>query len=118
MGHRSNYTSKQHAEITLSVFTKQVTAAEACRRHGITETTLGGWRVGRIRRFEQSAGSRVFTDEALDELRHSRGRAPGPNSSGVAQCARLSRRGHTLSRRSRSRFCTRCWVGSGRAALG
>jgi transposase-like protein len=44
MGRRSNYTSKQKAEIVLSVLTKQVTAAEACRRHGITETTLARWR--------------------------------------------------------------------------
>ncbi len=44
MGRRSNYTSKQKAEIVLSVLTKQVTAAEACRRHGITETTLASWR--------------------------------------------------------------------------
>ena len=44
MGRRSSYTSKQKAEIVLSVLTKQVTAAEACRRHGITETTLARWR--------------------------------------------------------------------------
>ena len=44
MGRRSNYTSKQKAEIVLSVLTKQVTLAEACRRHGITETTLIRWR--------------------------------------------------------------------------
>lgn len=44
MGRRSNFTSKQKAEIVMSVLTKQVTAAEACRRHGITETTLARWR--------------------------------------------------------------------------
>ena len=44
MGRRSNFTSKQKAEIVLSVMTKQVTEAEACRRHGITETTLARWR--------------------------------------------------------------------------
>jgi transposase-like protein len=44
MGRRSNFTSKHKAEIVLSVLTKQVTAAEACRRHGITETTLARWR--------------------------------------------------------------------------
>ena len=44
MGRRSNYTSKQKADIVLSVLTKQVTLAEACRRHGITETTLIRWR--------------------------------------------------------------------------
>ncbi len=41
---RSNYTSKQKAEIVLSVLTKQVTAEEACRRHGIPEPTLARWR--------------------------------------------------------------------------
>ena len=46
MGRRSNYTPKQKAEIVLSVLTKQVTAAEACRRHGVTETTLARWRAG------------------------------------------------------------------------
>ena len=44
MGRGSNYTSKQKAEMVLSVLTKQVTAAEACRRHGVTETTLARWR--------------------------------------------------------------------------
>ena len=44
MGRRSNYTSKQKADIVLSVLTKQVTMAEACRRHGITETTFVRWR--------------------------------------------------------------------------
>lgn len=44
MGRRSNYTGKQKAEIVLSVLTKQITIAEACRRHGITETTFARWR--------------------------------------------------------------------------
>jgi transposase-like protein len=35
MGRRSNCASKVKAEIVLSVLTKQVTAAEACRSHGI-----------------------------------------------------------------------------------
>lgn len=44
MGRRSNYTAKQKADVVLSVLTKQVNIAEACRRHGITETTFARWR--------------------------------------------------------------------------
>jgi transposase-like protein len=44
MGRRSNFTAKQKTEIVLSVVSKQVSMAEACRRHGITETTLIRWR--------------------------------------------------------------------------
>ena len=44
MGRRSNYTALQKTEIVLSVLTKQTTVAEACRRHGITETTFNRWR--------------------------------------------------------------------------
>jgi transposase-like protein len=44
MGRRSNFSSKQKAEVVLSVLTKQVTIAEVCRRHGITETTFNRWR--------------------------------------------------------------------------
>ena len=44
MGRRSNYSAKQKAEIVLHVLTKQVTIAEAGRRHGITETTFNRWR--------------------------------------------------------------------------
>ncbi len=36
MGRRSSY----RREMVLSGLTKQVTIAEACRRHGITETTF------------------------------------------------------------------------------
>lgn len=44
MGRRSNYAARQKTEIVLSVLTKQTTVAEACRRHGITETTFNRWR--------------------------------------------------------------------------
>jgi transposase-like protein len=44
MGRRSSYTAKQKAEVVLSVLSKQTTIAEACRRHGITETTFARWR--------------------------------------------------------------------------
>jgi transposase len=44
VGRRSNYTARQKTEIVLSVLTKQTTVAEACRRHGITETTFNRWR--------------------------------------------------------------------------
>ena len=36
MGRRSNFTAKKKAEVVLSVLTKQVTIAEACRRQGVT----------------------------------------------------------------------------------
>lgn len=44
MGRRSNFTAKQKAEVVLRVLSKQTTIAEACRRHGITETTFMRWR--------------------------------------------------------------------------
>ena len=44
VGRRSNFTAKQKAEVVLSVLSKQTTIAEACRRHGITETTFARWR--------------------------------------------------------------------------
>ena len=44
MGRRSNFTAKQKAEVVLAVLTKKMTAAEACRRCEITETTLARWR--------------------------------------------------------------------------
>lgn len=43
-GRRSNVTSKQKAEIVLSVPTKLVIAADTCRRHGFTGSTLERWR--------------------------------------------------------------------------
>ena len=54
MGRRSNFTSRQKADIVLSVLSKQVTAAEACRRHGITETTLARWREQALEGIEKS----------------------------------------------------------------
>jgi transposase-like protein len=61
MGRRSHFTAKQKAEIVLSVLTKQVTIAEACRRHGITETTFARWReqalTGAEKGLEDRAGS-------------------------------------------------------------
>ena len=60
MGRRSNYTARQKAEIVLSVLSKQVTIAEACRRHGITETTFARWREqalgGLEKAFEERSG--------------------------------------------------------------
>ena len=60
MGRRSNYTARQKAEIVLSVLSKQVTIAEACRRNGITETTFARWREqaleGMAKAFEERAG--------------------------------------------------------------
>lgn len=55
MERRSNYTAKQKAEIVLHVLTKQVTIAEACRRHGITETTFNRWREQALVAMEQRA---------------------------------------------------------------
>lgn len=44
MGRRSTFTSQQKAEIVLAVLQKKMTMAEACRTHGITETTFIRWR--------------------------------------------------------------------------
>lgn len=44
MGRRSSFTSAQKAEIVLAVLQKKMTMAEACRTHGITETTFARWR--------------------------------------------------------------------------
>ena len=44
MGRRSTFTSQQKAEIVLAVLQKKTTMAEACRAHGITETTFARWR--------------------------------------------------------------------------
>ena len=44
MGRRSSFTSQQKAEIVLAVLQKKMTMAEACRTHGITETTFARWR--------------------------------------------------------------------------
>jgi transposase-like protein len=58
MGRRSNFTAKQKAEIVLSVLTKQVTIAEACRRHGLTETTFARWREQALTGAEQGLEDR------------------------------------------------------------
>ena len=44
MGRRSEFTTRQKAEIVLAVLQKKATVAETCRRHGITETTFARWR--------------------------------------------------------------------------
>ena len=44
MGRRSQFSPAKKTEIVLSVLTKQITAAAACRAHGITETTLHRWK--------------------------------------------------------------------------
>jgi transposase-like protein len=58
MGRRSNYTAKQKAEVVLSVLSKQTTIAEACRRHGITETTFAGWREPAVTAMEKGPEDR------------------------------------------------------------
>ena len=65
MGRRSNYTARQKTEIVLSVLTKQVTIAEVCRRHGITETTFNRWREQALEGMEHG----------LKEQERTRGRA-------------------------------------------
>lgn len=63
MGRRSNFTAKQKAEMVLSVLSKQATIADACRRHGITETTFARWREqavsGLEHGLEERAGAKV-----------------------------------------------------------
>jgi transposase len=58
MGRRSNYTAKQKAEVVLSVLSKQTTIAEACRRHGITETTFARWREQAVTAMEKGLEDR------------------------------------------------------------
>ena len=66
MGRRSNYTSKQKADIVLSVLTKQVTLAEACRRHGLTETTLMRWREQAIEAIERGLEDKARNGRELE----------------------------------------------------
>ena len=61
VGRRSNYTAKQKAEVVLSVLSKQTTIAEACRRHGITETTFARWREQAISGLEKGLEERAGT---------------------------------------------------------
>ncbi|MDQ6945024.1 MAG: transposase [Actinomycetota bacterium] len=58
MGRRSIYTAKQKAEVVLSVLSKQTTIAEACRRHGITETTFARWREQAVTAMEKGLEDR------------------------------------------------------------
>ncbi len=58
MGRRSNCTAKQKADIVVSVLTKQVTIAKACRRHGITETTFARWREQALEGIEKALKDR------------------------------------------------------------
>lgn len=58
MGRRSNFTATQKAEIVLSVLTKQSTVAEACRAHGITETTFARWRGQALEAMRSGLGDR------------------------------------------------------------
>jgi transposase-like protein len=58
MGRRSNYTAKQKAAVVLCVVSKQTTIAEACRRHGITETTFARWRERSVTAMEKGLEDR------------------------------------------------------------
>ena len=58
MGRRSSYSAKQKAEVVLSVLSKQTTVAEACRRHGITETTFARWREQAVTAMEKGLEER------------------------------------------------------------
>jgi transposase-like protein len=60
------FTPAQKAEIVLSVFSRQLTAAEASRVHGITESELASWRAdaleGRRRVLVQAIGTPVWRE--------------------------------------------------------
>jgi transposase len=68
MGRRSSYTAKQKAEVVLSVLSKQTTLAEACRRHGITETTFARWREQAVTAMERGLEDRSGTNGREAEL--------------------------------------------------
>jgi transposase len=68
MGRRSTYTAKQKAEVVLSVLSKQTTIAEACRRHGITETTFARWREQAVTAMEKGLEDRSGTNGHEAEL--------------------------------------------------
>lgn len=68
MGRRSNFTAKQKAELVLSVLSKQTTIAEACRRHGITETTFMRWREQALTALEKGLEQRLGANGREAEL--------------------------------------------------
>lgn len=68
MGRRSNYSAKQKVEVVLSVLTKQTTIAEACRRHGITETTFARWREQAVEAMEKGLEERTGASGREAEL--------------------------------------------------
>lgn len=68
MGRRSNFTAGQKADIVISVLTKQLTIAEACRRHGITEATFARWREQALEGLEKGLEDRSGKSSREAEL--------------------------------------------------